>query len=226
MEITLFMNKIKIAFIVFLSVAVLDVIGVLFQIPILRLLFKPLILLSLIVLYSLSVSNSNKVYILALLFSFLGDVFLLFLGELNFILGLVSFLIAHLIFIKIIIKRIEKSSIKIIIGSSFLFFVIFCMLIYLLINSLGELLIPVIIYGLTISVFGTVAFIDYLNSKSQKSLWMLAGAIVFVLSDSVLAINKFYTQKLLFEVIVMSTYILAQFLIYRSMILENKSDKN
>jgi len=100
------------------------------------------------------------------------------------------------------------------------------MLIYLLINSLGELLIPVIIYGLTISVFGTVAFIDYLNSKSQKSLWMLAGAIVFVLSDSVLAINKFYTQKLLFEVIVMSTYILAQFLIYRSMILENKSDKN
>ena len=220
------MNKIKIAFIVFLSVAVLDVIGVLFQIPILRLLFKPLILLSLIVLYSLSVSNSNKVYILALLFSFLGDVFLLFLGELNFILGLVSFLIAHLIFIKIIIKRIEKSSIKIIIGSSFLFFVIFCMLIYLLINSLGELLIPVIIYGLTISVFGTVAFIDYLNSKSQKSLWMLAGAIVFVLSDSVLAINKFYTQKLLFEVIVMSTYILAQFLIYRSMILENKSDKN
>lgn len=226
LEITLFMNKIKIAFIVFLSVAVLDVIGVLFQIPILRLLFKPLILLSLIVLYSLSVSNSNKVYILALLFSFLGDVFLLFLGELNFILGLVSFLIAHLIFIKIIIKRIEKSSIKIIIGSSFLFFVIFCMLIYLLINSLGELLIPVIIYGLTISVFGTVAFIDYLNSKSQKSLWMLAGAIVFVLSDSVLAINKFYTQKLLFEVIVMSTYILAQFLIYRSMILENKSDKN
>jgi len=226
LEITLFMNKIKIAFIVFLSVAVLDVIGVLFQIPILRLLFKPLILLSLIVLYSLSVSNSNKVYILALLFSFLGDVFLLFLGELNFILGLVSFLIAHSIFIKIIIKRIEKSSIKIIIGSSFLFFVIFCMLIYLLINSLGELLIPVIIYGLTISVFGTVAFIDYLNSKSQKSLWMLAGAIVFVLSDSVLAINKFYTQKLLFEVIVMSTYILAQFLIYRSMILENKSDKN
>lgn len=217
------MNKIKIVFLVFLSVAVIDVIGVIFQIPDLRFIFKPLILLSLLVLYSLSVSNRNKVYIMALLFSFFGDVFLLFSGELNFILGLVSFLIAHLLFIKIIIKRIKKTPTRNIIGSSFLFFLIFCGLIYTLRNSLGELLIPVIIYGLTISAFGTVALIDYLNKKSVKSLWMLFGAVVFVVSDSVLAINKFYNQKLIFEVIVMSTYILAQFLIYRSMILENKS---
>jgi uncharacterized membrane protein YhhN len=212
------MNKIKIAFIVFLSVAVLDVIGVIFQIPDLRFIFKPLILLSLLVLYSFSVSKRNKVYIMALLFSFFGDVFLLFSGELNFILGLVSFLIAHLLFIKIVIKRIRKTAIRNVIGSSFLFFIIFCMLIYVLRNSLGELLIPVIIYGLTISIFGTVALIDYLNKKSQESIWMFAGALVFVISDSVLAINKFYEPKLVFEVIVMSTYILAEFLIFRSMI--------
>jgi len=217
------MDKLKIAFIVFLCVAVLDVIGIIFQISDLRFIFKPLILLSLLVLYSFSVSERSKVYILALLFSFFGDVFLLFSGELNFIFGLVSFLIAHLLFIKIILNRIQKASVKNIGGSSFLFLIIFSLLIYILRDSLGELLIPVIIYGLTISTFGAVALIDYLNTKSLKSLWMLAGAIVFVISDSVLAINKFYDQKLLFQVIVMSTYVLSQFLIYRSMILEKKS---
>lgn len=217
------MDKIKIAFIVFLCVAVLDVVGIIYQIPDLRFIFKPLILLSLLVLYSFSVSDRNKVYILALLFSFFGDVFLLFSGELHFILGLISFLIAHLLFIRIILKRIKNTSIPTLLGSSILFLVFFCLLIFILRNSLGELLIPVIIYGLTISTFGVVSLIDYLNTKSLKSLWMLAGAIVFVVSDSVLAINKFYDQKLLFQVVVMSTYVLAQFLIYRSMILEKKS---
>lgn len=217
------MDKIKIAFIVFLCVAVLDVVGIIYQIPDLRFIFKPLILLFLLVLYSFSVSDRNKVYILALLFSFFGDVFLLFSGELHFILGLISFLIAHLLFIRIILKRIKNTSIPTLLGSSILFLVFFCLLIFILRNSLGELLIPVIIYGLTISTFGVVSLIDYLNTKSLKSLWMLAGAIVFVVSDSVLAINKFYDQKLLFQVVVMSTYVLAQFLIYRSMILEKKS---
>jgi len=90
------MNKIKVLFFVFVGVSVLDIIGIIFRIPILIQVFKPLILLLLLVLYAVSVSKLNKLYVLALIFSFFGDVFLMFSGELYFIIGLISFLIAHL----------------------------------------------------------------------------------------------------------------------------------
>ena len=216
------MEKSKIALFVFLTVSFLDIVGILFNIPVLIQIFKPLILLSLITLYALSVSKINKMYVLALICSFLGDVFLMFEGELYFIIGLISFLLAHLLFINIVIKEIKKNTIKNIIIAAFPFVIVFSLLIFTLKNSLGEMLFPVIIYGLAIATFGTVSLINFREKKSMKSIFMLFGAIIFMLSDSVLAINKFYVQVHVFEIIVMITYILAQYFIYRAMI----SNKN
>ena len=80
---------------------------------------------------------------------------------------------------------------------------------------------PVVIYGLTISTFGIVSLIDFLNTKSKMSMLMLFGAIIFMISDSLLAINKFYNPAHLHEVIIMATYIFAQYLIFRSMLQQN-----
>ena len=96
------------------------------------------------------------------------------------------------------------------------------LLIFILKDSLHEMFWPVLIYGLTISTFGSVSLINHLETKSKKSLFMLIGAVIFMVSDSVLAINKFYEASHLFEIIVMSTYILAQYLIFRSMVLTEK----
>lgn len=213
------MEKSKIALFVFLTVSFLDIVGILYKIPVLIHIFKPLILLSLITLYALSVSKINKMYVLALICSLLGDVFLMFEGELYFIIGLISFLLAHLLFINIVIKEIKKNTIKNIIIAAFPFVIVFSLLIFRLKNSLGEMLFPVIIYGIIIATFGTVSLINFREKKSMKSIFMLFGAIIFMISDSVLAINKFYEQAHIFEIIVMATYVLAQYFIYRAMIL-------
>ncbi len=213
------MEKSKIALFVFLTASFLDIVGILYKIPVLIHIFKPLILLSLITLYALSVSKINKMYVLALICSLLGDVFLMFEGELYFIIGLISFLLAHLLFINIVIKEIKKNTIKNIIIAAFPFVIVFSLLIFRLKNSLGGMLFPVIIYGITIATFGTVSLINFREKKSMKSIFMLFGAIIFMVSDSVLAINKFYEQAHIFEIIVMATYVLAQYFIYRAMIL-------
>jgi len=210
----------KVAFFVFVLVSLFDIVGVLFIVPDLIFIFKPFILLSLLFLYSSSVLVRNKWYVIALIFSFFGDVFLLYSGQSLFIMGLVSFLLAHFIFISIVLKRIQKTSFLKIISSVIPFLVVFILLIFGLKESLNEMLLPVIIYGLTISTFGIVSLVDFQNRKSQKSLFMLLGAMVFMISDSVLAINKFYNASHLFEIIIMSTYIAAQYLIFRSMVLE------
>ncbi len=215
------MNKIKITFFVFLLASILDIIGIIFSMPILVYIFKPLIIFSLLFLYVFSLPKRLKWYVMALELSFFGDVFLLFTGKLFFIAGLVSFLIAHLLFIKIVVNRIKEVHFSKIIVSAIPFLAVFSLLIFTLKDSLHEMLWPVVIYGLTISTFGIVSLIDFLNTKSKMSMLMLFGAIIFMISDSLLAINKFYNPAHLHEVIIMATYIFAQYLIFRSMLQQN-----
>lgn len=214
----------KIAFFAFLLVSILDIIGIIFNIDSLTFIFKPFILLSLLFLYSHSVHTRNKWYAMALIFSFFGDVFLLYSGENVFKFGLGFFLIAHLLFITIVVKRIKKVTLL----NSFLaiipFTIVLFLLLFILKGSLKELFVPVIVYGIVICLFGAVSFIDFLNTKSKKALLMFIGSVVFIASDSVLAINKFYFTALIFQVIVMVTYITAQYLIYRSMILDENNE--
>jgi uncharacterized membrane protein YhhN len=213
----------KIALFVFLIVSILDIIGIIFKIDSLTFIFKPFILLALLFLYSQSVEFRNKWYAMALIFCFFGDVFLLYSGENVFKFGLGFFLIAHLIFITIVAKRIEKISFLNGFISIISFSIVLFLLLFLLKDSLNDLFIPVLIYGVVICTFGVVSLLDFLNTKSKKSLLMFLGAIVFIVSDAILAINKFYNAALALQVAVMVTYISAQYLIYTAMVLdENK----
>jgi uncharacterized membrane protein YhhN len=214
----------KIALFVFLIVSILDIIGIIFKIDSLTFIFKPFILLALLFLYSQSVEFRNKWYAMALIFCFFGDVFLLYSGENVFKFGLGFFLIAHLIFITIVAKRIEKISFLNGFISIISFSIVLFLLLFLLKDSLNDLFIPVLIYGVVICTFGVVSLLDFLNTKSEKSLLMFLGAIVFIVSDAILAINKFYNAALALQVAVMVTYISAQYLIYSSMVLDKKKE--
>ena len=214
----------KIALFVFLLVSILDIIGIIFKIDSLTFIFKPFILLALLFLYSQSVEFRNKWYAMALIFSFFGDVFLLYSGENVFKFGLGFFLIAHLLFITIVAKRIKSVSFFNGSISVILFSIVLFLLLFLLKDSLKDLFIPVLIYGVVICTFGVVSLLDFLNTKSKKSLLMFLGAIVFIVSDAILAINKFYNAALALQVAVMVTYISAQYLIYSSMILDKKKE--
>lgn len=202
--------------------SMLDIVGILFSIPMLIYIFKPLIIFSLLFLYVFSLPKRIKWYVIALEFSFFGDVLLLFSGELFFMGGLVSFLMAHFLFIKIVISRIKEVNFLKALFSATPFLAVFGLLIFILKDSLHEMFAPVIIYGLTIATFGAVSFLYFLNTKSKKSLLMLFGAVIFMISDSLLAINKFYNPAHFLEVFVMITYVLAQYLIFRSMILDTE----
>ncbi|MFK5958565.1 MAG: lysoplasmalogenase [Lutibacter sp.] len=215
------MNKTKVTFFVFVLASILDIIGIIFSMPILIYIFKPLIIFSLLFLYVFSLPKRLKWYVMALELSFFGDILLLFSGKLFFIAGLVSFLLAHILFIKIVISRIKEFNFLKLTISIIPFLVVFILLIFTLKNSLHEMLLPVIIYGVIISTFGTVSLIDFLNKKSKKAMLMLFGAIFFMISDSLLAINKFYNPAHILEVIVMATYVIAQYLIFKSMIQKN-----
>jgi uncharacterized membrane protein YhhN len=215
-------KKAKYIFGLFIVVSTAHVLGLSFNIEIVSLVTKPLILISLLTYYLKSTHEKSILYIGAVLFSLLGDVLLLSNAELSFILGLASFLIAHLLYIVMVLKKIETSSFTTKV-KSIVPFVILCFgLIYFLRDILGGMLIPVTIYATIISLFGTVSLLNYRNNKSNKALTLLFGALFFILSDGLLAINKFYESNAVYSVIVMITYITAQYLICSYKLKEDK----
>ena len=95
------------------------------------------------------------------------------------------------------------------------FLLLFLVLMNVLFAGLGAMKIPVIIYAMTISFFGIVSLLLYLQSKTKISLLLLVGVLIFISSDTILALNLFYKTQLFYPLLIMMTYVLAQYLICR-----------
>jgi len=160
-------------------------------------------------------SSLKKWITLALVFSWAGDVLLMFeLTNSNFfIFGLVAFLIAHIFYILFYENVIRKDGIR----KNYWWFlpiiIYYVTLIYLLSPHLGDMKLPVRIYGIVISYM----LIKALQTGGIKNLGaatlMIAGAVLFIASDSILAINKFYESFEYAGIAIMLTYGIAQLLI-------------
>lgn len=211
--------------ILFFTVSILDIIGVAFGNLLLEAIFKPMIIISLMILYYYSSEKKNNWFLLALAFSFLGDVLLLDKEGL-FLFGIAAFLMTQLIYIGLILKRINKTTVQQNVLAVLPFLVYITFLIMLLKDNLGEYLIPVIVYALTIAIFGIVSLLNYLKYKTRSAQLLLIGAVLFIVSDSMIALNKFYEPRDFYPVAIMVTYVLAQLIIMRSMVVyESEDDK-
>ncbi|KQX15531.1 lysoplasmalogenase [Flavobacterium sp. Root420] len=161
---------------------------------------------------------TKNALLLALLFSWIGDVILLFadIAEIYFILGLISFLISHVVFCVVFNNQIKtkarKNSIAFGIGSFIIALYLIGMLSVLL-PFLGDLKIPVTVYASVISIMVLFAFNGFFVWKNPGNKYIFIGAIAFVLSDSILAMNKFYAPIERNSFLIMLTYLVAQYLI-------------
>ncbi len=176
---------------------------------------KPLLLLPLIIAAFKSTGFLNKTWLfLALTFSWMGDILLLFVSKdgLFFIFGLISFLIAHIFYVYLFVKELKKAGGKLQVKQpGITLIILFLIGFYALLSPhLGELQIPVIIYALVICFMLYIAYLLYPHLSKPSSLFLLTGAIAFVISDFLLAINKFYAPFPNAGFFIMVTYLYAQ----------------
>ena len=148
----------------------------------------------------------------ALLFSWIGDIALMFEEKdpMFFLVGLSSFLIAHLWYISFFHKIRIKEKLRSRWPLMILVVAYYCLLLGLLYPHLGDMKIAVPVYGLVISFMLLLALHLAFISNKRAGMLMMMGAILFVISDSILAINKFYQPFDLAGLLIMLTYGLAQ----------------
>lgn len=177
--------------------------------------------------YSCGDFPSKKFLLTALIFSWIGDVVLLFAdkGEIYFIIGLISFLMSHIAYIILFSKqlRINSNRNKAVFWAGTTAIIVYLMvMLAVLLPRLGPLKIPVIVYAMVLSTMLLFAFKGYLKWNSPANIYILLGAVIFVSSDSILAFNKFYETLKFSSLLIMSTYITAQYLIVVGILKLNK----
>jgi uncharacterized membrane protein YhhN len=212
---------------IFLFVIVLagDLIAIQFHDILLQSILKPLIIPVIIGYLNAHVKNItkgiSKWVLFALLFSLAGDILLMFMekNSVFFLLGLSAFLIAHIFYIIFFNKVWISEKVK----NNYLLvavvLVYYVALISILLPYLGDMKIPVLVYGFVISWMLMMALNMLFIRNKQAGQWMVTGAFLFVLSDSLLALNMFYQPFASAGVLVMLTYGFAQFFIVQGVII-------
>ena len=208
----------------FLIVACIDAVAVLYGSTITHAAIKPLLMpaLLLLLVFSHTAARAKKIIIIGLLFCFLGDVFLLFESNapLFFMAGLGCFLITHICYI-IYFLNIKSALPSLLQKQPWMAALVagYCVSLVLFLNPyLANLKIPVTLYAVVICMMVLCSLHVFLKITKPANILFVAGALLFAASDSILAINKFYKPFAAANVLIILTYCTAQFCIVQGVI--------
>jgi uncharacterized membrane protein YhhN len=209
--------------VIFFTLSIINIVSGIIENEWLGYLTKPLLMITLGLFYfqhtQASLNKRDKIVLLALFFSCLGDTFLMFQkqNQLYFLLGLGSFLLAQVCYVMLFQQEGESRHFR------WLPFISYsCLLLFFLLNKLpGEFKIPIIIYSVVITLMGIRASERKVSDKSYQLV--LVGAILFILSDSLIALSKFVVTIPLSGLWIMATYVVAQYLIIQGLLISRRT---
>ena len=200
----------------FFIIAIGDILNVRNDRVKLRYFTKPLLVPSLILFYIMNTTKIEQIIIYALICCFFGDFFLLFAQKkLFFIAGLFSFLAGHCFYTIAFLKTTSfLSNIPGWFYLSLIPYIFYGFFIYYRLNPyLSSMKIPVIAY-LNIILFMSFASFTRIWEINGIAFWFpFVGSIIFIVSDTLLAIRVFKYNIMRGWISVMIFYICAQLLI-------------
>ena len=186
------------------------------QLPILHWIAKPLATL-LIVGMALSLGTNQPTYrrwiVIGLMWSTLGDVLLMLPGD-YFLHGLVSFLVAHIAYL-VAFSRRERLLVSL---TPFAIYALIAVavLAFLWPGIPQPMRIPVVIYVAALGAMAAQAAAIWTIRRDRASALAAIGGALFMLSDSLIAFNRFGEPFEASRWMVLSSYWMAQWLIARS----------
>ncbi len=212
-------NKKRFSYI-FCTLALLNILAALMTWPILTWITKPLLVPVLIswILTLMPPGKDQGILLTGLIFAWMGDILLLFESKhaLFFIGGLVCFLLTHVFYIIYFLRiRPAQSLLK---QYPYLFIPVLAYtgaLVWWLYPGLGEMRLPVLVYAAVITIMLLCSLYACRGVNRAAATAFTGGALCFVVSDTLLAVNKFQQAFPFAGPLIMLTYCAAQYLIVR-----------
>lgn len=178
---------------------------------------KPFLMPLLLVLYLLLTPVPEYLVILALICGFVGDLALLWVERHAAMLtGLVAFLIGHILYVVVFLDSTHFLTIV----PTWVFLLTIPYIIYgiwvyrKLAESVGTMKFPVLMYLVVILTMSFTALSRFWAGSLAVAVWLpFVGSLLFMISDTVLALHIFRREIQHGNVWIMATYVAAQMLI-------------
>jgi|TARA_A200000159_G_scaffold155677_1_gene169737 hypothetical protein len=158
--------------------------------------FEPLIVPSILVYYLLSTKKRDPLILLGFLFVWVGDLLLLIeLSPVFLQWAVFCYWLMQLCFIGVYRNYWKQYSSKAhLLGLLFWgsYLVVFLNHVY---SSLGDMKVHGLVYGVTLSAFGSLAIMELLRKVSRKHIYLVLGLLVFSVRDVFLTYNKKYFNE-------------------------------
>lgn len=162
----------------------------------------------------------DKFIFVGFILGWIGDMLLMVKNDDLFVFGLASFLLCHIFYIAAFVGNIRKSGHqlslinRIILGLLPLFYLI-VLYSYIYPHIVGNeaskpFLIPVTVYAITIVTMVLFALWRIGSTNKLSAVLIILGAFTFIISDSLIAINKFVKPFEHANLFIMLTYCIAQ----------------
>jgi len=188
-----------------------------------RILTKPLIVGSLLVFFLLhKVEKKTKILVsIALLCTLIGDIQLIYARNIEYLFlgGLTAFLIAKIVYI-IEFSRSRNKEVNFLIPSLILLLYGGSLFWYLF-GSLGELTIPVALYMTTAWIMILFAYLRKDELSDNGYIYVLTGALLLMLSASIVAITRFKSDIPFSGVLVMAIHSISQLFLVLGILLSD-----
>jgi len=189
---------------------------------------KPLLMVTLLI-YYLTARKSTATLLTwlvsgALIFSWAGDVLLMYQSRMEnlFLAGVGAFLVAQIFYIIAYRQAIDREA-QVPMSKFVAFRLVFLIvygggLLFILHEQLGDMFIPVAAYTAVIITMGISAMLRKGKTTDNSFILVYSGALLFIMSDSMLAINRFSHPLVQSGLLIMATYIAAQYLIVKGLL--------
>lgn len=170
---------------------------------------------------SSSLLKKERVLIfLALLFSLIADAVLITDNLTSLIVGMSLFIFAKICYIIVYYFNAQFDIDRLL---AFLAVtLLYCLFImYFLYDGIAKLLVPVVIYTLVSLIMTKMAYLRYKIVNNKSYYLVLMGAILFMISETIMAFYNFYIPLPYSYTLVMLTYAFSQFFSIRGILLQN-----
>lgn len=177
------------ALILYLTASLTAVIATMFEFELLILISRPIVVPAILFYYlSIKEGKANPLFVSVLLLNFIGETIILLEIENSTLIIMVPYFLSYLLMIKFAIADVLKIRFNrkgLIIGIvvfGFLMYLLY-VLVQLFMDTSEELVIPVIVYGIMLSVYLCMATYCYYSNSSMTMLFLLLTALAGSLSD-------------------------------------------
>jgi len=235
----------------YIIAAIIEIYAEATQNEVMRFFSKPLLMILLLAYYAQSVGGKwnrlHKFLAVSLVFSWLGDVALMFVpgapGDLAvmglpknpnfFLVGLAAFLIAHMLY-AIAFGNVSNRMTPAILRRKFWvaapLLIYMGTLLYYLVPSINgneltrPFLGPVVIYSAAIATMVAFALNRYARVNDKSFALVFGGALLFMFSDSIIAVNKFIYPFASSGIFIMILYLAGQYFIAKGALQQFKKE--